>query len=195
MKHTYPGPLWQEPLAVELHNTIYASGGQARDGIETPDGLRSWLAGIAEWLPEQARAARATRHSEFLALRAAIREALLAVREGKRVPADALESINRAAELAPTSSHAVQRPAGRVEAKTRFHSADPTDVALAALAADAIELLTGSQRENLRACEAPGCVLVFLKDHPRRTWCSEACGNRARQARHYERTRRARRGT
>ena len=70
---------------------------------------------------------------------------------------------------------------------------DPTDVALAALAADAIELLTGPERENLRACGAPGCVLIFLKDHPRRTWCSAACGNRARQARHYERSRRARR--
>jgi hypothetical protein len=41
----------------------------------------------------------------------------------------------------------------------------------------------------LRACGAPGCVLMFLKDHPRREWCSNACGNRARQARHYDRTR------
>jgi predicted RNA-binding Zn ribbon-like protein len=31
-------------------------------------------------------------------------------------------------------------------------------------------------------------VLVFLKQHPRREWCSAACGNRARQAGHYRRT-------
>jgi predicted RNA-binding Zn ribbon-like protein len=35
---------------------------------------------------------------------------------------------------------------------------------------------------------APGCVLLYVSDHPRRQWCSNACGNRARQARHYRRT-------
>ena len=40
-------------------------------------------------------------------------------------------------------------------------------------------LITGPAAEQLRACEAPGCVLMFAKDHPRRTWCSAACGNRA----------------
>jgi predicted RNA-binding Zn ribbon-like protein len=62
-------------------------------------------------------------------------------------------------------------------------------VILAACAASAIELLTGPDRDALRACGAPGCALLFLKDHPRRAWCSTACGNRARQARHYARTR------
>jgi hypothetical protein len=42
---------------------------------------------------------------------------------------------------------------------------------------------------RLRACQAPGCVLYFVKDHPRREWCSTACGNRARAARHYRRHR------
>jgi predicted RNA-binding Zn ribbon-like protein len=42
-------------------------------------------------------------------------------------------------------------------------------------------------REALRACHALGCVLLFLKDHPRREWWCNACGNRARQARHYAR--------
>ncbi|MFI6847287.1 CGNR zinc finger domain-containing protein [Kitasatospora sp. NPDC050467] len=34
----------------------------------------------------------------------------------------------------------------------------------------------------------PGCVLYFVKKHPRREWCSAGCGTRARAARHYERT-------
>jgi predicted RNA-binding Zn ribbon-like protein len=58
------------------------------------------------------------------------------------------------------------------------------------LARDAIDLLTGTTAGDLRACGAPGCILLFVKDHPRREWCSNACGNRARQARHYERVRR-----
>jgi predicted RNA-binding Zn ribbon-like protein len=60
---------------------------------------------------------------------------------------------------------------------------------LSALAADTIRLLTGPERDEIRACGAPGCVLVFLRRHPRREWCSAACGNRARQARHYARSR------
>ena len=43
-------------------------------------------------------------------------------------------------------------------------------------------------RGELRVCGAPGCVLMFARDHTRREWCSNACGNRARQARHYRRT-------
>ena len=70
-----------------------------------------------------------------------------------------------------------------------FHGATRADIVLAAFAVDAIELLTGPRRAALRACGAPGCVLLFLKDHPRKEWCSAACGNRARQARHYARTR------
>ncbi|WP_433236869.1 CGNR zinc finger domain-containing protein [Streptosporangium sp. CA-135522] len=49
-------------------------------------------------------------------------------------------------------------------------------------------MLNGSVEADLRACHAPGCVLFFVKDHHRREWCSAACGNRARAARHYSQT-------
>jgi predicted RNA-binding Zn ribbon-like protein len=74
------------------------------------------------------------------------------------------------------------------EAALRY--ASRADIVVATLAADAIHLITGPLRGDLRACRAPGCVLMFLKGHPRREWCCNACGNRARQARHYDRTRR-----
>jgi len=61
------------------------------------------------------------------------------------------------------------------------------DLVLATIAADAIDLITGARRDDLRTCGAPRCVLMLLKDHPRREWCSYRCGKRARQARHYER--------
>jgi predicted RNA-binding Zn ribbon-like protein len=192
VRTSYPGPLRQEPLALELHNTLYAARGELIDGLESADGLSAWLAAIADRLPEPARDADASRHPEFLALRGAVRDALQAALEGEPVPASALEVINVAVGRAPVSPLAVVRPDGRLQAETRYHTADATDVALAALAADAIELLAGPDRERLRACGAPGCVLMFSKDHPRRTWCSAACGNRVRQARHYERVRHAR---
>jgi hypothetical protein len=57
--------------------------------------------------------------------------------------------------------------------------------ALATVATESIDLLAGPDAPQLRACYAPGCVLYFVKDHPRREWCSNACGNRSRVARHY----------
>jgi predicted RNA-binding Zn ribbon-like protein len=66
-------------------------------------------------------------------------------------------------------------------------AAAPGATAVALLAAHAVDLFTGEQPASLRACHAPGCVLYFVKQHPRREWCSAGCGNRARVARHYRR--------
>jgi predicted RNA-binding Zn ribbon-like protein len=192
METSYPGPLRQEPLAVELHNTLYAVAREPFDGLATVDGMKAWLAGIRNRLPAAARDADPSRRAAFLELRKPVREALHAVVDGAPVPGDALEMLNSAAAAAPASVRAVVDNRRRLRAELDYHGADSTEIALAALAEDAIELITGPAAEQLRACEAPGCVLMFAKDHPRRTWCSAACGNRARQARHYEQTRHAR---
>lgn len=44
--------------------------------------------------------------------------------------------------------------------------------ARASIARDAVRILGGPLRDDLRACHGPGCVLFFVKDHPRREWCS-----------------------
>jgi predicted RNA-binding Zn ribbon-like protein len=64
---------------------------------------------------------------------------------------------------------------------------------LADVAQQAVALLA-DDGDKLRACHAPGCVLYFVKSHPRREWCSVACGNRARAARHYDKIREGRAG-
>ena len=192
MKTSYPGPLRHEPLAVELHNTLYAVAREPFDGLETVDGLKAWLAGIRDRLPAAARDADPSRRAAFIDLRAAVRDALHAAIDHGAVPRGALDVLNAAAAAAPASVRAVVDNRGRPRAELDYHGADATEIALATLAADAIGLITGPAAEQLRACEAPGCVLMFAKDHPRRTWCSAACGNRARQARHYEQTRHAR---
>ncbi|MGL5930691.1 MAG: CGNR zinc finger domain-containing protein [Dermatophilaceae bacterium] len=64
---------------------------------------------------------------------------------------------------------------------------------LGVIARDAIDLLTGPQRELLRECADEACRGVYVDASPARTrrWCSSArCGNRARVAAH-----RARRAT
>ncbi len=176
----YSGPLRNEPAAIELHNTLYVAGGRTYDGL---DEAGAWLDGLAGRLPDVPGAAPEA--PELAALRGPVRAALHAAVDG--IPPDpaVLEALNRAAARAPHSPAVT--PGG--EATVDYHGASRADVVIAALAADAIELLTGPHRHDIRACHAPGCVLLFLKDHPRRAWCSHACGNRARQARHYERTR------
>jgi predicted RNA-binding Zn ribbon-like protein len=104
----------------------------------------------------------------------------VAAGHGERV-AGAVDVVNRVSALAPSWPVLVDgRPALE-------YDTTESDRALGALAADAVRLF-GSDVE-LRACLAPGCVLYFIKDHPRRSWCSTACGNRERAARHYARHR------
>ena len=186
MSSSYSGPLRDEPLAIELHNTLYAVGGTAFDGLaDAPD---VWLQGLADRLPAGSGAWPAP--DELVGLRHAVRAALHAAVDGSPPDVAALKALNGASARAP-SSPAVQWRAGDVDGAIDHPGASRADIVLATLAADAIDLITGARRADLRACGAPGCVLMFLKNHPRREWCSNACGNRARQARHYQRARRA----
>jgi len=181
----YEGPLRGQPLAVELHNTLYAAGGELRDGIADAAGLRAWLEAMQGQLPVAAAAIDCGRIADFHALREAIRDALRARAHERPVAPAARRALNAASAAAPRSARLDEQ--GR--AVVRDHADDAATVALAALAAQAIELAGGDDAPPLRACGAPGCVLLFVADRPRRAWCSQACGNRARQARHYARQR------
>src|SRR5918992_3449481 len=189
MSTDYSGPLRSEPLAIELHNTLYASRGRATDGLAEAGEAKAWLTALGNRLPAGG-AGGDPRLEELVELRAAVRDALHAAVEGRPPPRAAIEALNRASARAPRSAGARWRRSAAPVPEPRVHTDDRADVVVAALAADAIKLITGLRRDAIRACGAPGCVLVYLKDHPRRQWCSDACGNRARQARHYKRTRR-----
>jgi predicted RNA-binding Zn ribbon-like protein len=171
-----------EPIAVELHNTIRMSGGVPRDVLS-----HAWLEALDERLPTAGPGAWPD-HGDLVALRDAIRSALQAKALGQPPHAATLDAINRASAGAPRSP----RVDADLTVGADYHGASRAAIVLAAFAWDAIELLTGPLA--LRVCGAPGCILLFVKDHPRREWCSNACGNRARQARHYERSRRERDG-
>jgi predicted RNA-binding Zn ribbon-like protein len=190
MTQAYAGPLREEPLAIELHNTMYADAGLPVDGLADAANADAWLAGIATRLPlAEYPAGALPSRDELVELRGAVRAALGAVVRGERPGAEALAAINGASSRAPWSPVAVVDASGALVQRSSFHDATRADVVLAAFARDAIELVSGPRRHELRACGAPGCVLLFLKDHPRRAWCCNACGNRARQARHYRRVR------
>lgn len=184
----YPGPAGDEPLAVEFHNTLYAARGTPVDGLADAAVAVSWVAAMGDRLPEAALGSAGDLAS-LHRLRAAVREALHARIERRPVGPSSLETINAASAGAPSVVIAEATSGGGVRLVHRHPGSPPRAVLLSAIANSAIELLSGELGDRLRTCGAPGCVLVFVKDHPRREWCSPSCGNRARQARHQARLR------
>jgi hypothetical protein len=75
---SYPGPLRDEPLAIELHNTLYAVAGTSLDGLD--DAADEWLDGLAERLPGASGPGPAAR--DLIELRHAVHGALRAAVEG-----------------------------------------------------------------------------------------------------------------
>ncbi|RKT55881.1 ABATE domain-containing protein [Saccharothrix australiensis] len=170
-----------EPRPVRLMNTVRADRSGVRDHLTTAAELTAWLGA-----PADARDLAA-----FRVLRRALRDLaaeltgdtrpVAADRDPHRAVGHVNDAVGRAdsrPRLALVDGEPRRRPAG---------DASPAARALAGIAAEAVELFTGPDRALLRACHAPGCVLYFVRDHPRREWCSPACGNRARAARHYRR--------
>jgi predicted RNA-binding Zn ribbon-like protein len=160
-------------LAIELANTIRAARGRPVDGLGSPAEMRAWLRGLGITPP------RGARLDELRALRADVRELL----DG-RPAAATIARLNGHAARVPT--YPVLRWPAAIE--ERSPNADRWAQLLARFARSAIELAAGDA--PVRSCGAPGCVLYFVQDHPRREWCSDACGNRVRAARHYARHRR-----
>lgn len=189
MMDRYPGPVREQPLAIELHNTLYAVRGQLVDGLADESALAAWLAAVADRVPIEGREPEEGHLAEFLAVRAAVRSAVEAAVSKQGIPGAALAAINAASDRVPTSPRIVASDAREVRREIRFHSSQRAAIALGAIAVSTIDLLAGPRRSELRLCGAPGCVLAFVKSHPRREWCSTSCGNRARQARHYQRVR------
>jgi predicted RNA-binding Zn ribbon-like protein len=153
--------------SVELMNTFRLDRGEVRDVLDSPPVDR------------------------FRELRNAVRRLAAEVvaddRPAAAVPMDvseAVDVVNRACASVPTWPELAWSAA---PTRVPRSAHDGPEAELARVAVDAVDLFTGPRRGDLRACRGPGCVLYFLRDHPRREWCSAGCGNRARVARHYQR--------
>jgi predicted RNA-binding Zn ribbon-like protein len=179
-----------QPLAIELASTIHAADDGVVDVLEDPDGLRTWLDANRDRLA----GIRGLRRLDVRAALPAVRRlrdagrALMAVAAsgGRPAPADGAAG-NEALRSAPGQVELRWKGSGR-PAVVPAAAPDPLTELLALLALDLIDVLTGVHGE-VQACGAPSCVLLFVRTHPRQAWCSPSCGNRARVARHYRRTR------
>lgn len=178
-----------EHLPIEMANTLYAVRGEPRDGLSTTDHLGAWLR------DNRAKLRTDLTDDDLLAvtsadlgisrrLRNAVHELLTAEVSGGRPPELAVAVVNRVARSVPRWPQLRWGELPSIESGTRGR---PVPAALAEVADSAVDLFAGPHRSLIRVCRAPGCVLFFLKDHPRRTWCSAGCGNRARVARYHAR--------
>lgn len=175
----------EEHLSLALANSAIAmAGGYTVDLLAAPAQVNHWLterglapvdAGMMEMCATQVRSLREQIRSLF-ASRAAGLPALPA----------AVTAINDAMTRVPTA------PLLRWDDRTGPYRTTPhpttaiVDHALATVAADAADLLTGPDAERLTACGSTPCNRYLLR-HGRRHWCSTRCGDRARAARAYAR--------
>lgn len=186
-------PAWvlpDEPVPVRLMNTVWADRYGVHDSLATVDGLSMWLHDVAGVDDPPSSDDVRVGHRLRDGLRRLAAECTVDSRPGA---ASAIEDLTDAVALVNEIAFAaVVVPQLHLDAGVLRYgtasSASPVSTALAGIAADAMTLLTAAPG-SLRACPAPGCVLYFVKDHPRREWCSVTCGNRARAARHYRRHR------
>lgn len=190
-------PLPGEPGPVRLMNTVWADRHGVHDALGSVDGLRRWLAATSpsQLDPGGDSTVTAAELAEFRTVRDGLRRLAAVVTADERAlgasptgdVARAVADVNAAVTAAGTWPQLEFRD-GALHRRS-VGTGSPASRALAGLAAEGVALLSGPDRDLLRACGAPGCVLYFVRDHPRREWCSPACGNRVRAARHYQRHR------
>jgi predicted RNA-binding Zn ribbon-like protein len=169
-----PGPLL---LVQELVNTRDIEEGT--DAIETPAGLRTWLADRS-LAPGDLRPTGEdiARMSEF---REALR-ALLHANNGGSVDADGLDSLNRA---------------GRGGLRVRFgadggatlepQAEEPVAGAIGQIVATVFTAIADGTFDRLKACPADDCGWAFYDRSKNRSakWCSmAACGSREKMRAH-----------
>ncbi|MEV6845826.1 ABATE domain-containing protein [Actinoplanes sp. NPDC051411] len=196
---TTSATLLGEALPVELMNTLTVTGDAIHDALADDDEAAAWLRAVADRIAAEAgvapgSAGEALRPAAgpLRELRDALRRLAAEATADPRPPVTAPE-LTRPEAIATLNALAQTRPelvwpdGGQ---PARLHrTTGPAGLAVALIAHQGVELFTGPARESLRPCLAPNCLLFFAKDHGRREWCSPACGNRARVARHYRRHR------
>jgi predicted RNA-binding Zn ribbon-like protein len=182
-----------------MHGAPSADRGAIQDALGEDAGAAAWLRAVADRIGAEAGTGPGHLNED------AVRPAAGALRELR----DALRRLAAEATGDPRPS-ATAPQLSRPEAIVRLNAlatawpelvwpADghpsgayrapgtAADLAVALIAHQGVELFAGPGRDLLRPCLAPNCLLFFVKDHARREWCSPACGNRARVARHYHR--------
>jgi predicted RNA-binding Zn ribbon-like protein len=178
--------------------TVTLDRGRTHDALDGDAGATAWLRAVAHRLGAEA-AVEADQLDEdtvrpvagaLRALRDALRHLAAEATQDPRPLATAptlarAESITTLNALAHAWPELVWPTDG--QPSRTYQGGTAADLAVRLIAHQAVDLFTGADRDRLHPCLAPNCPLFFAKNHARREWCSPACGNRVRVARHYRR--------
>ncbi|MFF5259700.1 CGNR zinc finger domain-containing protein [Actinomadura viridis] len=180
-----PAPGTERYPALDFADSAIAlPGGQFIDLLGTPAAANRWLteralappgAGLQEMCTAQLRSLREQIRSLFASRVAGL----------PALPA-ALSAVNDALTRVPTAALLHWDEKNGPYRAAPHPITEIVDHALATLAANAADLLTGPDAERLITCGSVPCNRYLLR-HGRRHWCSTRCGDRARAARAYAR--------
>ena len=192
----------QASLAVGLAfvNTLEVDRGRSTDHLATAEAALRWLrshslmhqdsmeAGVAAFRADADLADRTL--ARIRRVRAAMRELADATVERRPPEARHLDRINRALRTPYTY---VLVPSADGVSMDHKHEGDPVEGALARLVESIAREVSQGHPERIRVCANEECRWVFhdTSRSGRRKWCGmSTCGNRAKVARHREKSRR-----
>ncbi|MGW3158320.1 ABATE domain-containing protein [Streptomyces sp. NPDC001089] len=160
-------------------------GGQSYDLLAAPESAIRWL--VAHDLATPDVQMYEVCAQRMRTLRTHVRVLFATRVDGTTPPEESLRAVNDALTAVPTAP-LLTWDGNQGLRRVQAHPADrAVNHALAALAADAADLLTGPDADILAACGSAPCDRFLLRTHGRRQWCSTRCGDRARAARAYAR--------
>ncbi|MEU7914263.1 CGNR zinc finger domain-containing protein [Microbispora bryophytorum] len=173
-----PRPFVREPLALDLLNTWWKEHGRLHDLLDSPSGLRVWLAGhgMADRFAADEESLKAVVHA---------RDALAAAVAGPGGPAVYRQVDDVLAHGRVRLTLTAEGPGQTAEFD------DPAWGAAWTAVRDYLDLLATAP-DRIRLCAQPDCIRYFLDTsrNGTRRWCSMSlCGNRVKAARHYARAR------
>jgi predicted RNA-binding Zn ribbon-like protein len=184
-------------LAIDFANTVAYRGSTSEESLHSLNDLFSWLTS-ANALPESSVAALpkliTAAHlddlqlfNDAITLRETIYRLLRAVATQSAPPIGDLQRLNQALTEAPPRDCLAQVAGSfgwRIELK-------PAPAAIvASVLWSAADTIARPDSARLRECANDQCLWLFLDDSKNgtRRWCSmQACGNRAKAHRHYQR--------
>jgi predicted RNA-binding Zn ribbon-like protein len=171
------------PLAVDLSNTVVITRSGRLDLLATDEELGTWIE--AERARHPVVVGTHGHLNEVRRLRETVRSLLFAAAEDRPLPADEIGTIN------DLSSRSARWPILHEGGAIGMEDASNGEFTKfrGAVARSAIEILGGDEKERLSVCGAPSCGMLFITTNVRQSWCSPACGNRARVARYAARSR------
>jgi predicted RNA-binding Zn ribbon-like protein len=191
-----------ERPCLDFVNTEIVDGGARIDLLASFEDVIEWSAAAGSITPQEARTLM-TRWKGDREAERAFKQAL-ELRSNLRTMVERLVDgrVHAAPQTIDTLNALLRTPVGHFELTRTKHGYDkqlrrefdsPAQL-LVPIAESAADLLTSDDLTMLKKCQGPHCILFFYdttKNH-RRRWCSmTACGNRAKVAAHYRRSREA----